>query len=150
MELLLWCWNQNAIVTMVGKGSLVPKKTCQSWSKIKVRLVMIFDWKGIVHYAHGQLVNKELYNEILRRLRDNAYTRIGGKADTVGCRIITVYWLTCCFSPQLLYLTNVRHPSCTIHPILQAWLQQTSWFPNLNQLSKNVVSRTLKRARKIR
>ena len=43
-----------------------------SWSKIKV-LVVFFDWKGIVHHEfvpHGQMVNKQLYQEVLARLRD--------------------------------------------------------------------------------
>ena len=38
-----------------------------SRSKIKVMLVVFFDWKGIVH---RQMVNKQLYQEVLARLRD--------------------------------------------------------------------------------
>ena len=44
-----------------------------SRSKIKVMLVVFFDWKGIVHHEfvpRGQMVNKQLYQEILARLRD--------------------------------------------------------------------------------
>ena len=36
-------------------------------------LVVIFDWKGIVHYEfvpRGQMVNKQIYREVLARLRD--------------------------------------------------------------------------------
>jgi len=45
-----------------------------SLSKIKVLLVVFFDWKGIVHYEfapRGQMVNKQLYQEVLARLRDD-------------------------------------------------------------------------------
>jgi len=44
-----------------------------SWSKIKVMLVVFFDWKGIVHHEfvpHGQMVNKQFYYEFLAHLRD--------------------------------------------------------------------------------
>ena len=44
-----------------------------SRSKIKVLLVVFFDWKGIVHHEfvpRGQMVNKQLYQEVLVRLRD--------------------------------------------------------------------------------
>jgi len=37
-----------------------------------VVLVVFFDWKGIVHHEfvpHGQMVNKQLYQEVLARLR---------------------------------------------------------------------------------
>ena len=38
-------------------------------------LVVFFDWKGIVHHEFvplGQMVNKQLYQEFLARLRDAA------------------------------------------------------------------------------
>ena len=57
----------------MGKGSPHPKKAHMSQSKIKVMLVVFFDWKGIVHHEfvpRGQVVNKQLYQEILARLRD--------------------------------------------------------------------------------
>jgi len=44
-----------------------------SQPKIKVMLVVFFDWKGIVHnefVSPGQLVNKELYQKVLANLRD--------------------------------------------------------------------------------
>jgi len=44
-----------------------------SRSKIKVVLVVFFDWKGIVHHEfvpRGQMVNKQLYQEVLALLRD--------------------------------------------------------------------------------
>jgi len=56
----------------MGKGSPQPKKARMSRSKIKVFLVVFFDWKGIVHHEfvpHGQMVNKQLYQEVLACLR---------------------------------------------------------------------------------
>jgi len=44
----------------MGKGSPRPKKARLSPSKIKVMLVVFFDWKGIVHHEFvrsGQMVN---------------------------------------------------------------------------------------------
>jgi len=35
----------------MGKGSPRPKKARMSWSKIKMLLVVFFDWKSIVHHA---------------------------------------------------------------------------------------------------
>jgi hypothetical protein len=55
------------------KGSPRPKKARTSRSKIKVMMVVFFDWKGIVHHEfvpHGQVVNKQLYLEVLARWRD--------------------------------------------------------------------------------
>lgn len=56
----------------MGKGLLVQKKH-MSRSKIKVVMIVFFDCKGIVHQEfvpHGQMVNKEVYQGILVRLRD--------------------------------------------------------------------------------
>jgi len=56
----------------MGKGSR-PKKARMSRSKIKVLLVVFFDWKGIVHHEfvpYGQMVNKQLYQQVLACLRD--------------------------------------------------------------------------------
>jgi len=58
----------------MGKGSPRPKKARMSRSKIKVMLVVFFDWKGIVHHEfvpRGQMVNKQLYQEVLAHLRDD-------------------------------------------------------------------------------
>ena len=44
-----------------------------SRSKIKMILVVFFDWKDIVHHEfvlRGQVVNKQLYQEAIARLRD--------------------------------------------------------------------------------
>ena len=57
----------------MGKGSPQPKKVRMSQSEIKVLLVVFSDWKGIVHHEfvpHGQMVNKQLYQEVLACLRD--------------------------------------------------------------------------------
>ena len=56
----------------MGKGSPRPKKARISCLKIKVLLVVFFGWKGIVHHEflpHGQMINKQLYQEVLERLR---------------------------------------------------------------------------------
>jgi len=48
----------------MGKGYPQPKKARMSRSKIKVMLVVFFDWKGTVRHEfvpHGQIVNKQLY-----------------------------------------------------------------------------------------
>jgi len=57
----------------MGKGSPRPKKAWMSRSEIKVLLVVFFDWKDIVHHEFvpcGQMVDKQLYQEVLVRLRD--------------------------------------------------------------------------------
>jgi len=44
-----------------------------SRSKLKVLLVVFFDWKGTVHHEfvpRGQMVNRQLYQEVLVRLRN--------------------------------------------------------------------------------
>jgi len=44
-----------------------------SRSKIKVLLIVFFDWKGIVHHEfvpRGQMVNQQLYQDVLARLGD--------------------------------------------------------------------------------
>ena len=58
-----------------GKGLFdpPPKKTRMNRSKIKVLLVVSYDWKGIVHHEfvpRGQMGNKQLYQEVLALLRD--------------------------------------------------------------------------------
>ena len=63
MQSSQWMW----------KGSPRPKKERMSQSKIKVMLVVFFDWKGTVHHEFapcGQMVNKQLYQEVLAQLGD--------------------------------------------------------------------------------
>ena len=50
-----------------------PKKPRRSRSKVKVMLIVFFDYLGVVHFEYvpeGQTVNKEYYLTVLRRLRD--------------------------------------------------------------------------------
>jgi len=57
----------------MGKGSPRPKTARMSRSKIKVLLVVFFDWKGIVHHEFvpcAQMVNKQLHQEVLACLRN--------------------------------------------------------------------------------
>jgi hypothetical protein len=54
-------------------GSLQPKIAQMRRLNIKVLLIVFFNWKGIVHHEfvpRGQTVNKQLYQEVLARLRD--------------------------------------------------------------------------------
>jgi len=56
----------------MGKGSPRPKKARLIPSKIKVMLVVFFDWKGTVHHEfvpRSQMVNRQMYQEVLARLR---------------------------------------------------------------------------------
>jgi len=103
----------------MGKGSPRPKKAQLSPSKVKVILVVFFDWKGIVHHEFvpcGQMVNKQLYQEILAHLRDAV------------CRKRPELWENQIWMLQhdnepahssLLTWQNIRHPLCPIHLILQ-------------------------------
>ena len=64
---------------MDGERVSSTKKARMSRSKIKVTLVVFFDWKSIVHHEfvpRGQMINKQLYQEVLARLR-NAVRRKG-------------------------------------------------------------------------
>ena len=57
----------------MGRGYPRPKKARMSRSKIKVLLVVFFDWKEIVLHEfvpRGQMVNKQLYQDVLARLMD--------------------------------------------------------------------------------
>ena len=57
----------------LGKGSPRPNKAWMSRSNIKVMSVVFLNWKGIVHHKfvpRGRMVNKQLYQEFLARLRD--------------------------------------------------------------------------------
>jgi len=65
----------------MGKGSPRPKKARMSRSKIKVLLTVFFDWKGSVHHEFVpcvQMVNKQLYQEVLSRLRDAVHRKRPG------------------------------------------------------------------------
>ena len=57
-----------------GPSSPRPKKGRQVRSKTKVMLLAFFDYEGIVHHEYvpdGQTINKALYLEVLRRLRES-------------------------------------------------------------------------------
>ena len=106
----------------VGKGSPRPEKTRMSRSKIKVMLVVFFDWKGIVYHEFvpgGQMVNKQLYQEVLACLRDfvrrkrpelwenQTWMLHHDNAPAHASLLIAVIW------------QNIRYPLCPIHPILR-------------------------------
>jgi hypothetical protein len=57
----------------VGQGSPQLKRARMSRSNLKVMLVALFDWQGVIHYEfipHGQTVNKEFYVAVLKHLRE--------------------------------------------------------------------------------
>jgi len=61
-----------------GERVSSTKKARRSGSKIKVLLVVFFDWKSIGHHEfvlHGQMVNKQLYQEVLTLLRDAVHRK---------------------------------------------------------------------------
>jgi len=56
-----------------GKGLLDQQKARMTRSKVKVLLVVFYDRKDIVHHEfvpRGQMVNKQLYQEVFARLKD--------------------------------------------------------------------------------
>jgi len=66
----IWVYGYDVATKMqlsqwMGKGSPRPKKAQMSWSKIKVMLVVFFDWKGIVHHEFVpcvQMASRQLYH----------------------------------------------------------------------------------------
>ena len=74
-ELLQQAYGEDAMGrTQVFDWSDWPKKGCQVRSKTKVMLLAFFDYEGIVHHEYapnGQTINKALYLEVLRRLRES-------------------------------------------------------------------------------
>ena len=107
----------------MGKGFPRPKKAARmSRSKIKMMLVVFFDWKVIVHHEfrpRGQMVNKQLYQEVLVRLRDavrrkrpelwenQTWMLHHDNAPAHASLLIAVIW------------QNITHPLCSIHLILR-------------------------------
>ena len=98
------------------------KKARMIRSKIKVMLVVFFNWKGIVHHEfvpRGQMVNKQLYQEVLARLSDavrrkrpkfwenQTWMLHHDNAPAHASLLIAVIW------------QNIRYPLCPIHPILR-------------------------------
>jgi len=54
------------------------KQARMSRSKIKVLFVVFFTWKGLFHHEfvpRGQMVNKQLYQEVLARLYDAVWRK---------------------------------------------------------------------------
>jgi len=105
----------------MGKGSPRPKKAQMSQSKIKVMLVVFFDWKGIVHHEfvpRGQMVNIQLYQEVLVHLRDAVRRKRSElRENQTWICTTTMHWLTHRSSSAVIW-QNITHPLCPIHPIL--------------------------------
>jgi len=105
-----------------GSPRLKKKKPRMSRSKIKMTLVVFFDWKGTVHHEflpRGQMVNKQLYQEVLARLRGAVRRkRPELRENRLGCFTTTMHRLTRCFLSAVIW-RNIRHPLCPIYPILR-------------------------------
>jgi hypothetical protein len=59
-------WALNQACREDGERVSTTKKVQINFSRNKVMFVVFFDWKGIVHHEfvpHGQMVNKQLYQE---------------------------------------------------------------------------------------
>ena len=111
-----------------------------SRSKIKVMLVVYFDLKGIVHHEfvpRGRMVNKQLYQEILARLRDAVLRKRPELWENqTWCCTTTMRRLTRRSSSAVIW-QNIRYPLCPIHPILLTQPQQTFFlFPKLKTTLK--------------
>ena len=101
--------------------SLLDQKARISRSKIKVMLVVFLGEKGIVRHEfvrHGQMVNKQLYQEVLVCLRDAVSRGLNCGKTRLGCYTMTMRWLTRRSSSAVIW-QNIRHLLCPIHPILQ-------------------------------
>lgn len=64
-----------------AKGESRPKRPHQSQSKIKVMLIIFFDYRGVVHYefiSTDQIINKKYYLNVMRRLRKAIRKRTAG------------------------------------------------------------------------
>ena len=105
------------------KVSPRPKIARMSRSKIKVLLVVFFNWKGSIHHEfvpRGQMVNKQLYQKVLALLRDAVRRK---KPEFWENQTWTLHRDNEPAHASLLnrsYLENIRHPSCPIHPILRS------------------------------
>ena len=106
----------------LGKGLPDQKKTRMSRSKIKVMLFVFFNWKGIVRHEfvpRGQMVNRQLYQEVSARLRDAVRRK---RPELWENQTWMLHHDNSPAHASLLirsYLANVRHPLCLIHPILR-------------------------------
>jgi len=102
-----------------GKGLLDQKKTRMSRSKIKF-FFFIGKALSIMNLYHvGQMVNKQLYQEVLARLRDSVRkNRPELWENRLGCCTMTVRRVTRLSSSAVIW-PNIRHPLCPTHPILR-------------------------------
>jgi len=71
-----------------------PKKSCQSRSKVKVMLIVFFDYRGVVHsefLPEGQTVNKEYYLGVMRESKFVEKGQVCGKKTHGFCTISQGY-----------------------------------------------------------
>jgi len=106
----------------MGKGSPQPKKAGMSQSKIKVMLVVFFDWKGIVHHEfvpHGWMINTQLYQKVLARSRDAVCRKRFEMWENQAWMLHHDNGLLTHRSSSTVIWQNIRHLLCPIHRILQ-------------------------------
>ena len=81
-----------------------------------------FNCKGIVHHEfvpRGQMVNKQLYQEVLARMRDAVRRKRPDCGETrLACCTTTMLRLTRRSSSAVIW-QNIRRPLFPIYPILQ-------------------------------
>jgi hypothetical protein len=99
----------------MGKWFCDQKSTDES-VKAQADIGCVFYWNGIFHHKfvpRGQMVNKQLYQEILARLRDAVRRKTShGFCSTTMPRLIRR-------SSSAVIWQKIRHPLCSIHPILR-------------------------------
>jgi len=126
-----------------GKGILDQIKYGWVGQRSRWYWLIFLVGKAFVHHEflpHGQMVNKQLYQDVLARLWDAVRRKRPElwENQTLGCCTTTKRRITRRSSSAVIW-QNIRHPLCPIHPILRTYPQQTfSCFPNL----KNHFERT--------
>jgi len=89
-----------------------------SRSKIRVLLDVFFDWKGIVHYEfvpRGQVVNKQLYQKVLARLRDAVLRKRPELWENQTLMLHHDNHRPMRRSSSAVIWQNIRDPLCPIH-----------------------------------
>ena len=83
---------------------------------------VFFDWKVIVHHEfvpRGQMVNKQLYQEVLVRFRDAVRKKKLELWENQTWMLPTTMRRLTRRSSFAVICQNIRHPLCPTHPILR-------------------------------
>lgn len=128
MVIWLQCWNKGAVFTLDGKRIALTKKTQMSLPNMKVMLVVILDWKGLIHYEFipcGQTVYKEYYTEVLRHLKETVHKRSDLWKNRLLCYNIIMHSsriIPCCQLP------GEKQYNCSAPPTLFSRLSTSRLF----------------------